>query len=707
MKALMSTWSASALLAFVALCASCGEVQLPDASLTLDATADGGVEDAGQDAGPDGGPGSRTLSVALRGEGLGRVRSNPEGLDCPGTCEAAFPLGSTVTVTASAAEGAVFVGWSEPSCRGLACEVSLDDDRTLEATFARLSWTLTITKTGDGAGRVSSQPAGIDCGPTCEASFVHATEVTLSATPDSGSEFAGWSGACSGMGACVVAMTRAHDVSAQFSRERRTLAVSLGGPGLGVVVSSPSGIDCGVSCSADFVLGAQVALTAEPQRNYRFAGWSGACQGTAASCTVAMDQSRTVTALFEFQPQLVAGFWHVCATNAQGDLRCWGQNDQGQLGYGHRNDIGDTETPNQGAPGGVDVGAGVEVVAPGFSHTCAILQGGAVRCWGRGSEGQLGYDDVLERGGTPGSVPSALPDVALQGPAIALAAGFSHTCALLASGGVQCWGSNEFGQIGYAGLVTEVGTSAVTSLSQAGLVSVSPTAAPVVSLVGGSRYTCVLLEGGDVRCFGDAQLGQLGYGDQVDVGVGTNNEPSLHAPVSLGGSTRTLFPATGAHTCVLLAGNGVRCWGSGAEGRLGYGSADAIGDSELPSSQLPLVMPAVPTALEAGGAHTCALFGPQDLRCWGRNAEGQLGYGDADPRGALSTERPTDLPSISAGAPIEGVAAGGFFTCVRLSSGGIKCWGDASHGQTGYGDTMPRGTTPATVPSLLGLVDVF
>lgn len=157
--------------------------------------------------------------------------------------------------------------------------------------------TLTITRSGTGAGIVSSSPAGVLCGGDCSETFADNTTVTLIATPSAGSIFGGWSGACSGSGACTLSMSEARQVDAQFQAGSYTLSVSRSGNATGSVTASSGGISCGSVCSANYMGGSTVSLTATPGPYARFVGWSGACAGT-GSCVVSMVDARSVGATF-------------------------------------------------------------------------------------------------------------------------------------------------------------------------------------------------------------------------------------------------------------------------------------------------------------------------------------------------------------------------------------------------------------------------
>lgn len=162
----------------------------------------------------------------------------------------------------------------------------------------KLGRSLTLNKSGAGSGSVTSNPAGINCGATCNYVFADGASVTLTPNASAGSVFAGWSGACSGTGGCTVTMSAARTVTATFNQSpTQTLTVSKAGSGTGSVSSNPAGISCGANCAANFAQGSTVTLTATPDSGSTFTGWSGACNGT-GTCSVTMDAAKTVTATF-------------------------------------------------------------------------------------------------------------------------------------------------------------------------------------------------------------------------------------------------------------------------------------------------------------------------------------------------------------------------------------------------------------------------
>jgi len=161
-------------------------------------------------------PNTFPLAVQKAGSGQGTVTSNPAGIDCGATCVAVFNQGTVVTLTAAAAAGSTFGGWSGGGCTGTGtCIVTMNAIQTVTATFNTQTFPLTVAVTGSGG--VSSSPEGISCPPTCTGQFASGTSVVLTAAASPGFAFQGWSGAgCTGTGTCTVAMTQAQNVSATF-----------------------------------------------------------------------------------------------------------------------------------------------------------------------------------------------------------------------------------------------------------------------------------------------------------------------------------------------------------------------------------------------------------------------------------------------------------------------------------------------------------
>ena len=258
-------------------------------------------------------PTQHTLTVSKGGTGAGTVTGS--GINCGSDCSQDYDEGTDVTLTASAAAGSTFAGWTG-ACTGTGqCVVSMDGDRSVTATFNTspppTQHTLTVTKSGTGSGTVSG--GGINCGTNCSQDtqdYDEGTDVTLTASAAAGSTFAGWTGACSGTNPCVISMDGDRSVTATFNEQAspppppppttHTLTVAKSGTGAGTVTSSPSGISCGSDCSQGYTVGTDVTLTASAASGSTFSGWSGACSGT-GPCNVSMDGARSVTATFNVQ----------------------------------------------------------------------------------------------------------------------------------------------------------------------------------------------------------------------------------------------------------------------------------------------------------------------------------------------------------------------------------------------------------------------
>ena len=243
------------------------------------------------------------LTVGVTGNG--NVSGEGGAINCGANgnvCSARFPVGETVTLTATPAVGETFSGWSG-ACGGTAttCTVLMDSGKGVSATFSPESQ-LAVTVSGNG--NVSGESGAINCGNNgnvCAAKFANNKTVTLNATPAAGSTFLGWSGACGGTSTiCTILMNASKSVTATFSGGTGAtvpLTVSVSGPGS----VSGGGISCGngaVACSANLALNANVTLFASPGSGATFAGWGGACSGTGTTCTLSMTAARSVTATF-------------------------------------------------------------------------------------------------------------------------------------------------------------------------------------------------------------------------------------------------------------------------------------------------------------------------------------------------------------------------------------------------------------------------
>ncbi len=249
---------------------------------------------------------SGQLAVSSDGTGSGTITSSPAGISCGNVCSASYSAGAQVALTPNPAPGSAFANWNG-DCAGAGVCLILISSTTSQSAVATFNSensntvSLTVSMSGLGNGSVRSNPKGIDCGSDCSASFSPQTQVSLTAIPDAGSVFVGWSGSgCSGTGSCAVSSQSPESITAAFDRASYTLTVSVSGNG--EVSSSPAGIDCKAensgACSADFAPGTTVSLTATPMAGSSFSAWGEACSG-GGPCSVPMNSAQSVSAAFQ------------------------------------------------------------------------------------------------------------------------------------------------------------------------------------------------------------------------------------------------------------------------------------------------------------------------------------------------------------------------------------------------------------------------
>jgi alpha-tubulin suppressor-like RCC1 family protein len=349
--------------------------------------------------------------------------------------------------------------------------------------------------------------------------------------------------------------------------------------------------------------------------------------------------------------RISAGGDHTCAVLEGSQLVCWGSNQYGQLGDGT---MEDKDSPSEVTA----LSTGVVSVAAGSSHTCAVGNEGDVRCWGQGAYGKLGN----------GSDTSSLLPVPVTGldDVSALALGQDHSCAFIASSlDIFCWGYNEYGQLGNNG-------------TEDSSVPVSVQLAPGPSwIAAGFHHTCAVLND-QIGCWGHNEYGCLGDGTSVDrLRPAQVQDISLMDPLTV--------TAGYSFTCALFTDVGVKCWGCNADGQIGDGSNE---NRETPVSVL--LLDEGVEQIDAGRSHACAVLRGGNVMCWGGNWEGQLGDGTTNAR-----NQPVSVLGLPSGAAA--VSAGMAHTCALMDSGMVFCWGINIQGQLGRGTISPRGLVPQPV----------
>lgn len=436
-------------------------------------------------------------------------------------------------------------------------------------------------------------------------------------------------------------------------------------------------------------------------------GYNGNGQIGNGSQDFSVRQPATVVGLGAGARAVATGLQHVCALTGTGGARCWGDNEYGALGNG-------TQTSSRTPVDVMGLETGATAIEVGAGYSCALIAGGAVKCWGRNGSGQLGDGTTTNR-----SVPVAV--VGLASGVVAIVAGTDHTCALTDTGRVKCWGGNGAGQLGNGSMVGSLVPVEATSL-----------AVPAKAIAAGTEYTCVRTEAGTVKCWGSNWTGQLGDGT-------TTSRPDAADVVALGPGVVTL--ASGwSHACASLQSGEIRCWGDGSFGQLGNGvpaqrrtavdvaglnagtttaistakrhscavtaagaavcwgsnHSGELGDGTTVSHAAPAEVVGLGSdvrMIATGSSHSCAVTSGGGALCWGWNAIGQLGDGSR-------TDRVAPVPVMNMGANAAALALGEVHSCALTVDGGVRCWGDNSVGQLGSGMTIPDRPMPVQVAGL-------
>ena len=310
-------------------------------------------------------------------------------------------------------------------------------------------------------------------------------------------------------------------------------------------------------------------------------------------------------------------------------------------------------------------------ITAGFEHSCAVLNDGAVRCWGSGAYGQLGD------GATNGSsVPVPVSGIT---NAIDVTAGMIHTCSVLSTGAVKCWGDDQYDELDDGMMINRSAPESLVGITNA------------IAVAAGGYQTCALLSGGTVQCW-YVPVSGITNAAAVSAGCALLNDGTLQCwggdgnsvPVSVSGITSAVSAAASRdHTCAVLSGGKVQCWGTNTAGKLGNGTTT--------NSSVPVSVSGITSAdsVATGSGHTCTKLKDGTVQCWGANGSGQLGNGTT-----TDSFVPVTVTGITNAVVI--AAAGGSYTCAMLGDGSVQCWGDNTFGQLGNG-TNTESLVPVTV----------
>jgi alpha-tubulin suppressor-like RCC1 family protein len=356
-----------------------------------------------------------------------------------------------------------------------------------------------------------------------------------------------------------------------------------------------------------------------------------------------------------------AGDYHSCALLSNGAVKCWGANLYGTSGLGDtaRHD-GRASYMGSNLPA-VNLGTGRTATAlyVGAEHSCAVLDNGSVKCWGLNNHGQLGLGDMNDRGDAPGEMGDALPAVALgTGRTVkSMHLGSTHSCAILDNNALKCWGDNSNAKLG-VGDWADRGDGPGEMGDALPAVALG-TGRYATRVAGGYFNTCAILDNGTLKCWGDNTHGQLGLGNKVLHGQAAGGMGDGLPAVPLGTGRSAVSVGVGwSHVCALLDNSTVKCWGYNYSGKLGYGdTADRGDDAGELGDSLPVLNfgPGQTVAsLAVGWHHNCVALngaGASAVRCWGNGDQGTLGQNDNVTRGDNAGEMGSALLSVNLGDP--------------------------------------------------------
>ena len=355
----------------------------------------------------------------------------------------------------------------------------------------------------------------------------------------------------------------------------------------------------------------------------------------------------------------------------------------------------------------IDLGTGKTAKSVNvYAHACAVLNDDTVKCWGYNQYGQLGLGDTGNRGDAAGEMGDSLPtvDLGTGRTAKSVVVGAAHTCAVLDDDKVKCWGVNQHGQLGLGDTTTR---GAFANQMGDNLPYVDLGTGRTANMMCANDYhSCALLDNGDVKCWGYNQYAHLGQGDVSSRGDNAGEMGDNLNAINFGAGRTAKFISCGFnHNCAILDNDTVKCWGYNQYGQLGQDNAFAYGDasrSVASASAINLGVGRHAKMVAAGKYHTCAILDDGNVKCWGDNTHGELGYDDTTQRGkGASGYSMTDLVAVNLGAgrTARWITAGDYNTCAVLDDDQIKCWGRGIYAALGQGNTKRYGTVSSATSS--------
>lgn len=397
--------------------------------------------------------------------------------------------------------------------------------------------------------------------------------------------------------------------------------------------------------------------------------------------------------------ELSIGLEGMCASPREDELYCWGRGTNGQIPIGEPS--ADLVTPLKISLHEREKLVRLSQSANSNSF-CGVFDQSRVKCWGNNAGGQLGLGTASQVVGNGFNQELwKLPYIDLGGDFAAqeIIMGLNHSCAIAATGKVKCWGNNNAGQLGLGD--TKLRGKLKTDMGSAlPYVDLGP-GVVVTQMCLGEQHTCALLNSGELKCWG-SNLAH-GGGTTANLGSTPTHMGVNLKPVNLDGEKVKKVACGLRHTCALLQNGTVKCFGQNSVfGTLGHENASStvIGDSAsemgkaLPETKLSNDLEVID--LSCGTSHCCALIENSAVKCWGAGQQGQLGLGDATNRGGAVGQMGDNLPFVDLGnlAQVEAIQLGGNDSCATLANGDVKCWGLNNNGQLGNGTKTNVGMSP-------------